>query len=114
MIAADQGWRCGEKKNGERKKKDKMLLFPYKIQAQLANLRIVFFLLQLPFEILCLPKTKKDAALSFCFNWPDTVTGRILHGTTFCNHIPISTLFSSLRTVPFLLNTNMQSIMVNT
>ena len=114
MIATDQGWRCGEKKNGERNKKDKMLLFPYKIQAQLANLRTVFFLLQLPFEILCLPKTKKDAALSFCFNWPDTVTGRILHGTTFCNHIPISTLFSSLRTVPFLLNTNMQSIMVNT
>ena len=78
MIAADQGWRCGEKKNGERNKKDKILLFPYEIQAQLANLRIVFFLLQLPFEIPCLPKTKKDAALSF------VLTGRIQLPAGYC------------------------------
>ena len=88
-----------------------MLLFPYKIRAQLANLRTFSFHL----KYFVYRKLKRMLQkLSFCFKWPDTGTCRILHGTTYCNHIPISTLFSSLRTVPFSLNTNMQSIMVNT
>ena len=42
--------------------------------------------LQLPFEILCLPKTKKGAAKRFCFKWPDT--GQ--HTVLLDHHPPVS------------------------